>query len=957
LETQQREELTPSRWRLVTEIVGDAMQEPAPAARAALVAERCGGDAALQREVESLLDQTTGTFDRIAAGATDTLRRDVTSLAPGHRFGAYAIVREIGRGGMGAVYLARRADGEFEKEVAIKVLKRGTDTDEVLRRFMGERQILARLDHPGIVRLIDAGTTDDGLPYLAMDYVEGVPITEYARERQLSIPERLKLFREVCSAVAYAHQNLVVHRDLKPSNILVTKAGQPRLLDFGIAKLLQPEVDGAAATMTVLRAMTPEYASPEQVKGNAITTVSDVYSLGVVLYELLTGDRPYHLKRGSPDEITHAICEQEPERPSTTVTRNAPAAEKANEVQRQLRGDLDNIVLKALRKDPQRRYASVDQFSGDIRRHLEGLPVRARKDTISYRAGKFVGRHRLGVAAAVLLLLALLGGVIASTWEARRARSAEAKAQQRFDEVRELAHSVLFDYHDEIAALPGSTKVRERLVKDALRYLDRLAGDAGGDKRLLRELGAAYQKVGKIQGNSYYNNLGDTAGGLKSYQHSLAIRQELAAADPGNRELQNDLADSYQGVGDVLYTMADLRGGLQNYQHALPIRERLLAEEPQNLNYRSALAEIYSRLSDIKGLEGFTNLGDTAGALADSEKAATLIEAAYKADPDNDKLRGSYSDSLIHATMLADTTGDIPTALANGRTVVTLMEQAVAADPNNQDYRTALANARMTLRYALVDNNEIAEAISDSRNVITELERMAAVDPKDVALRRNISVSYNALGRELMLAGDISGAIANHGKALAISQELLATSPDNAENKSDVAFTLLRLGQAQLAAGDARAALDNLRPARAVVEASAAADPSNARARDDVSSVLGEIGKALAATGDPKGAVDTLMKAIALAEPLSSQNPTNAKLRTRLAERYFELGKIYMQLARDGGSPAGDARSQWQRARDYLGRSLACWTQLRDSGKLVPLNAGKPDEVTAEIAKCDAVLR
>ena len=293
------------RWRRAKEIVADAVEEPSIAARAALVAARCGDDDELLREVQSLLEQTTGMLERAAQNATESVRVRLTNFSEGYRLGAWAIVREIGRGGMGAVYLAERADGEFEKEVAIKVLKRGTDTEEVLRRFRAEREIVARLDHPNIARLLDAGTTDDDLPYFVMDYVKGKPLTEYANEHQLSIAERLKLFRVVCGAVSYAHQNLVIHRDLKPGNILVTERGEVRLLDFGIAKLVQPTgAEQRDVTLADLRLLTPEYASPEQVKGEPVTTVSDVYSLGVLLYELLTGERPYKLTSRTTDEIT-----------------------------------------------------------------------------------------------------------------------------------------------------------------------------------------------------------------------------------------------------------------------------------------------------------------------------------------------------------------------------------------------------------------------------------------------------------------------------------------------------------------------------------------------------------------------------------------------------------------------------------------------------------------------------
>jgi serine/threonine protein kinase len=310
----------------------------------------------------------------------------------GRHFGSYEIIREIGRGGLGAVYLAVRSDGEYRKEVALKLIRRGLDTDDILRRFRNERQILAQLDHPNIARLIDGGTTDDGLPFFVMEYVKGEPISTFCESHQLDTNQRLELFRKVCGAVTYAHQNLVIHRDLKPSNILVTDDGDPKLLDFGIAKLLTAESETFTQTAPALRAMTPEYASPEQVRGERITTASDVYSLGVLLYELLTGEKPYRLKTRTTEEISRAITDQEPERPSTAIRSN----------QRSLQGDLDNIVLMAMRKEPHRRYASAAALADDIRRHQEGLPIAARPNTFSYRTGKFIRRHRASVAATRL---------------------------------------------------------------------------------------------------------------------------------------------------------------------------------------------------------------------------------------------------------------------------------------------------------------------------------------------------------------------------------------------------------------------------------------------------------------------------------------------------------------------------------------------------------------------------
>jgi serine/threonine protein kinase len=323
--------------------------------------------------------------------------------------GPYRLIREIGSGGMGTVFLAVRNDDAFQRRVAIKVLRRGMDTDAIVRRFRHERQILASLQHPYIAGLLDGGSTSDGLPYFAMEYVQGQNISDFCEARTLDTTARLELFRKVCAAVQYAHQNLIIHRDIKPANVLVTSDGTPKLLDFGIAKLVNPEVGGQtlAPTAAGLQLMTPDYASPEQVRGETVTTATDVYSLGVLLYELLTGRRPYELTSRSLADVAHVICHAEPERPSTAVTQPVRGATSphTDRLRRRLAGDLDNIALKALSKEPDRRYASVDQFSEDVRRHLAGLPVIARKDTVGYRAAKFVRRNKGVVAAGAATLI------------------------------------------------------------------------------------------------------------------------------------------------------------------------------------------------------------------------------------------------------------------------------------------------------------------------------------------------------------------------------------------------------------------------------------------------------------------------------------------------------------------------------------------------------------------------
>ena len=414
-------------WGQIRDVVDAVLELPKP--ERSMYLDQAGLEPAARLQVDSLILSYEGAGDFLQSPAPDVrgLWSNLTEQDPwlGRRLGPYQLIEEIGHGGMGSVYRAVRADDQYQKQVAIKLVRGGSETAFTLARFRAERQILAPLEHPNIARLLDGGTTD-GIPYIVMELVEGVPIDQYCDSLRLPVRERLALFRSVCSALEYAHQNLVIHRDLKPSNILVTKDGVPKLLDFGIAKILAQDSasPGSEASVALLRLLTPEYASPEQVAGAPVSTATDVYSLGVVLYGLLTGHPAYLVNTNRLDEMARAIGQAEPLKLSVVVGQSTQATSsdpedapitpdavafnrgsKPEKLRRELAGDLDNIVLKALRKEPDRRYGSVEQLSEDIRRHIEGLPVRARKETFGYRAQKFFARNRLGVVAAVLLLL------------------------------------------------------------------------------------------------------------------------------------------------------------------------------------------------------------------------------------------------------------------------------------------------------------------------------------------------------------------------------------------------------------------------------------------------------------------------------------------------------------------------------------------------------------------------
>jgi len=503
------------------EIFADAL-ERAPSERTPFLDDACRGDDELRARVATLLEAHARAGEFLERPIVDA---DVTGWAPdeanlaGVVVGAYRVVERIGTGGMSTVWRAERADAEFEKTVAVKMIAPGPETAEILRRFRTERQVLAGLEHPNIARLLDGGMTPDGRPYLVMEYVDGVPIDRYCAEHALSVEARLELFAKVCAAVNHAHRHLVVHRDLKPNNVLVDAGGSVKLLDFGIAKVLDPDsvaAAGSSATRTVARAMTPRYASPEQFRGDAITTAADVYSLGIVLYELLTGESPYRIDGGSPAEIERVVCDTEPTRPSVAVASGTSERERERPAlpdvdrrrwSRRLAGDLDNILLMALRKEPDRRYESVEQLAEDLRRHLAGLPVVARPDTLGYRTRTFVRRNLAAVSAAVfaVLLLVAATGVSTTLWlDARRAREDAERARAHSDVERERSDQIAGFLRDMLSTIDPDraqgrdTELLQELLDGSAERLDRELGDRPGLAwELHQTIGATYLGLGE----------------------------------------------------------------------------------------------------------------------------------------------------------------------------------------------------------------------------------------------------------------------------------------------------------------------------------------------------------------------------------------------------------------------------------------------------------------------------
>ncbi len=568
---------------------------------------------------------------------------------------------------MGLVFEAERDDAEYHKTVALKVAPDWRDLEQLRERFRVERQILAGLEHPNIARFFDGGT-ENGVPYFAMEYIDGKPLTQWVEERDLGLRERIGVFRQVCAAVSCAHENLVIHRDLKPANILVDRMDAPKLLDFGIATLLSPI--GESGQTTGVRHWTPDYTSPEQVRGGAVTIRTDVYSLGLILYELLCGERAQVADQSSPLALDRSICEAEPAAPSVRA-----AARGRKNLSRQLRGDLDTIVAMAIRKEPERRYQSVAALDSDLARYLSGRTVEARRNTTAYRFSKLIRRHRLGSVAVALVAASLAGGVASTVYQARR-------AERRFQQVRGLANAFVFDVHDRIQYLPGSTEARQVIVSTALRYLENLRQDAGNDAVLLRELAAAYEKIGDVQGNPSSSNLGDSTGALASYRRAEAILAPLAAHGDGAAKF--GLASSLYKEGSLQHVRGDPAGAKQ-LERARDMARELVAQQGTDIRVLGLAGNIYGDLARLA-----TDARDPQRARQAAEEATGIAERLLKLQPSSQEsldFLASSQNSLASAYRAA---GDLDLSVQTYRASLQIREKLVREHPELTNYRRQL---------------------------------------------------------------------------------------------------------------------------------------------------------------------------------------------------------------------------------------------------------------------------
>ena len=768
--------------------------------RPAMLEAMCHGDTVLLEEVRSLL-KAYEAEKAATASCRSAAQKSPEELADRKRLGPYELDRLIGRGGMGAVYLAHRADGQFEQQVAIKLIDLPLATNVFQEQFRRERQILARLSHPNIARMLDGGVSEDGELYLAMEYVDGLPIQRYCTQHSLSVRERIELFKSVCAAVRFAHQNLIIHRDLKADNILVQEDGTPKLLDFGTAKVLTTAnaLGEGEFTRHGFHSFTPQYASPEQVLEQPISTASDIYSLGVLLFLLTAGVLPYELREFTTDEMIRVICREEPPRRS----------DKAGSGTLDL--DIDAIVLKALRKEPDERYASVDQLVADLQAYLDGRPVAARAGNFYYHALKFARRNKVSLAGLTLLSITMLVGTGGVLWQAHIAKVERRKAEARADDLRKLSNSLLSEIDEAIQKLPGSTPAQKLLISAVLEHLDRAAQDAAGDPQMEMDLANAYIRMGNVQGNPYDQNIGDAQGALTSLDKALSIASAVVRQQPKDTIAAHCRGWALQSRSEVLFGMGRTQEAVETMRRAAATYEEVASRPSAKVDALMDAATAYGGLGDELGQSGTASLSDPVGAVAAFRKSLELDELIVKLDPSF--TRASRGIAINHAKIAKiEAETDPAAALVHYSEAVngmnSLPEATRAALPN----RRMLANTLAKEGFTLKEIGRYKEALSYLGQAKAIDQPFLIADPNDtraandlMAILENEAECFEDRSQGIFAGertdrlADAAGALKSLSEARSLVERLLQREPENLTLQSTLGLLLVRISRQQLA--------------------------------------------------------------------------------------------------------------------------------------------------------------
>jgi eukaryotic-like serine/threonine-protein kinase len=808
------------------EAIFAAAAEVETALRPFLLEQRCVGRPKVRAEVEALLrshDRLGGFLETVVhAGAQADPLPPGSRLDVDSRVGPYRLIEKIGHGGMGDVYVAERADGLFTHRVAIKVIRASMRDRDVARRFSAERQILASLQHAHIVTLLDGGVTAQGEPYLVMEHVAGVPITTFVRTQARDLDVRLRLMRQVCDAVQYAHQHGIVHRDLKPANILVTSDGVAKVLDFGVAKLLESS-SGEEGTLT--RAfpgpLTPNYASPEQLRGLTITTASDVYALGVLTYEVVTGVRPYDTSGKTLEEVLELVLDTDPTRPSAMRSPNGQELPQDVAARRRLRGDLDAIVLKAMSKEPERRYGSAGELSADLDRFLQGQPVVAREPSIGYIVRRLATRNRAAVVIAGASLVAILAALGVALWQRQVAVRAQARAEQRFSEVRQLANTLIFKIHDAVTPLAGSTPVRRTIVTEAIAYLERIEAESGGDESLHVELAAAYRQIGSILGDPGRPNLGDRDAALRQYERARNLARPLASRPDASRAAIMALVDVDLLIVPVRRQRNDLAEATAAAREAVDYAQRLVERFPTDLESRTRVARAaFSLAGTIGGEESIPYW----------RRTVELFDGLLAERPDDPNRQRNVALAEKYLGAIYDRLDRNEEAHQHYARALALDEKRHTAKPDDRsaqfDLAIDLSNVAVILELSKPD-----EAYALHERSLGLRRALSESDPTDVLAKGRVGFVHMKLAWLALRGNRVAPALAHARAAVAIQDDVIAKTKDGttARELGDALFILAR---AEVASGNRAVGCAAYRRSQRAFSAGAHAD--NGSSFDDL---------------------------------------------------------------------------------------------------------------------------
>ncbi|HUN81218.1 MAG TPA: serine/threonine-protein kinase, partial [Phycisphaerae bacterium] len=871
----------------------------------------CEGDVELREFVEQLLNNDQSGPDGFLGTPV------VESMAPQPpppRIGRYLVARVIGEGGMGVVYEARQ--DLPQRTVALKVIRPGLASRGLLRRFQLEAEVLGQLQHPGIAHIYEAGTAElvspgghkVEQPFFAMEYIRGKPLIDAAEEGQLKLRDRLELIARIADAVHHAHQHGVVHRDLKPGNILVDAQGQPKILDFGVARLTDSDTQTITLQTDVGQLVgTIPYMSPEQVTGDSrqIDTRSDVYALGVLMYELLTGRLPHDLRNRSIPEAARIIREEEPSRLSSVNTV--------------FRGDVETIVAKAIEKEKDRRYQSAEQLAADIRRYLRDEPIVARPATRMYQLRKFARRNKLLVGATAAIILVLTVGVIGTTWfavregrerklaeellvESRAARDAEKRerqrAEERFQQVRKLANTLIFDVYDKIINLAGATEAKQFIVKTGLSYLDSLSADAEGDLPLQKQIANGYQRLGDVQGKNSLSNVGDLAAAIQSYEKAMKIVESMRKLEPESREVLKAYATCQDSLAMALRASGRTGEAIEHLNIQLATLEKLVQRYPkdQDLEEEAAIAA-----ANVGRMQAAT--GNREAALDNYKKYQTLIHARAEAHPTDRTFR--YNAAMIDSKV-AELLGEMdrPTeTIALYRTAIAETRAVVKDFPADAGARALLAGILIETADYFNDHDLRAEAMSSYDEVLKIRKELAAADPEDFHAQRNLAAAWYGIGMAHQEAGRWQQALE--------------------------AFTASRDGFAR------------------VMES----NPTYVVVQRDLGLAEDRVGNALGNVGRLSEALPHHQKYRELSEALVKKDPLDAMARDDLMKSYYALGEYFAKVgARSEISPERRVE-QWREAQSWFDRSQDTLEKLRKDGKARPVSE-MPRKIEAARDEC-----